>query len=1406
MGFDSIYSDLITGEGSGGAFELINRLPVACCAFDRLGNLLDCNEKWWQLFDFDIHQISPESFMEILPSHQPCSTRTADFLIRSIRDAIEEGSTLFALHYVRPNGEVVNLKMELGHEAGFAVGCAVVADDGARAWGEGVDNKWEHFFENAAIPCSLWNDEHTIISCNAAMREMLGVADVKELVENFSNFSPVRQPDGSQSVDKVTAYLKQAFAEGEITFKWVHINRSGESIPCVITLKRIAFNGQNVIGSFIQDLRPLLELGVRLAEAEARAQTMMDTTPMAVTLYDKDIRPVYCNQEALSMFGATTKEKYLSDFEEMLLAADAEPGGPIAAIKNHVRQTLEEGYVRTELAGIRFDGSPITADATWVRIEYQSGYAVVEYMRDLTEVKTALEREKEASQVAKLVADASPMLVEFFDEYKNITYCNPRAKELLELDSHEEYLRRFEAFAPEFQPCGTKTREKGLALLQQALDDGYVRSPWLRRTATGQLLPMEVILVRTVRNGRPMIISYSVDMRLAEAAIKREKEAGELAHLYLDSSPLFIEVWDDKLNIIDCSQQTLDFFKVKTKEEFIEKYYSFMPPVQACGTPSKDIIINAVKKALATGKSRYEFTHISAQGEPLPIEAILARIEHLGKYTVLAYNHDLRPVKKAMEEMSEADKRAQLMLDSTPLSCYLIKDVRALDGRISSFAAIDCNRAAVDLFGLKNKEEALAKFWQLFPEYTTNGEAGMAEISGVAAAAMESGSLKFEHNMQTINGEPVPCELTMVRLSYKGEPVLACYVMDLRQIKAMVEEMKRIDVAEEESRAKTRFLARMSHEIRTPLNAIIGITEIEMQKGTHSAETEEALYRIYSSSDMLHTIINDILDLSKVEAGKMEIVPVRYELASFLVDTVQLNIMYIGSKQIRFHLAVDEKLPTYFIGDELRIKQILNNLLSNAFKYTNEGSVTLAVTMEETGKDEVDLIFKVKDSGQGMSAAQLKKLFDFEFIRFNISKNRTIEGTGLGMNITYQLLDMMKGDINVESEVGEGTTFTVRIPQKPASDILIGKELANSLAAFDSSQTAYKRRFSAARTHLPDGSVLVVDDVESNLYVAKGLLLPYKLKVETVTSGFEAIDKIKEGNVYDIVFMDHMMPDLDGVETTRILREMGYMKPIVALTANALKGQEDLFISSGFSGFVSKPINVNQLDAYLMRFIRDKNGRNMSLKAAGIEEAPTAFIEPPEPVDDAQAVVSDSPKKLPKGLIDSFLRDTAQALGFLEGFVKKPADALDEATVKLFVNHVHGMKSALANVGKRELSQLAGELEDASRGGNIESILEDTPKFISGLQEIAREFDEATTEAPDTPDEDPVFLREQLLAISQACEIYNKKTAKGILDALGAKPCSKATKAVLSEITVLLLQGDFEEAAAAAKQAAESFV
>ena len=387
-------------------------------------------------------------------------------------------------------------------------------------------------------------------------------------------------------------------------------------------------------------------------------------------------------------------------------------------------------------------------------------------------------------------------------------------------------------------------------------------------------------------------------------------------------------------------------------------------------------------------------------------------------------------------------------------------------------------------------------------------------------------------------------------------------------------------IAEKANRAKSNFLANMSHEIRTPITAVMGISEIELRNSGLPASLRNSFFTIHNSASALLGILNNVLEISKIEAEKMEIVCQEYETASLISEISQMYLVFIGDKDIHFEMNVDENLPSTLLGDAQRIKQIINNLLSNSFKYTVKGKVSLSITWNCE-----QLKINVCDTGVGMTNEQLKIISD-KYARFHEHEMSHVGGTGLGMSIVSGLVYMMSGKMEISSEYGSGTSTLVLLPQEQVGVSILGTIAARNLQNFipDNKESMH---FGFEIISLPHGKVLVVDDVETNILVLEGILESFDLQIQTCKSGEEVIDRISQGNTYDIIFMDHMMPGIDGVETTKILREMGYTKVIVACTANVLTGHEQEFVQVGFDDYISKPIQTEKLNALVRKYVPD---------------------------------------------------------------------------------------------------------------------------------------------------------------------------------------------------------------------------
>ncbi|MBR2214468.1 MAG: response regulator [Selenomonadaceae bacterium] len=517
------------------------------------------------------------------------------------------------------------------------------------------------------------------------------------------------------------------------------------------------------------------------------------------------------------------------------------------------------------------------------------------------------------------------------------------------------------------------------------------------------------------------------------------------------------------------------------------------------------------------------------------------------------------------------------------------------------------------------------------------------------------------------------------------------------------------------SRAKSEFLANMSHEIRTPLNAVLGMNEMVLREAADNSNIKKYAWNIKSASETLLSLINDILDFSKIESGKMEIVPTTYYLSSVLNDIFNMIRYKAEQKGLAFYIAVDETLPDCLIGDEVRIRQVIVNILNNAVKYTQAGSVTFKVGWKQQADGSALLSFRSIDTGIGIKEEDMGKLFS-QFQRLDLRKNRTIEGTGLGLSITLNLVKMMGGELKVESEYGKGSTFTILLPQKFEHYDAIGDFRARA-EAFMEQQKGYHESFTA-----PEAEILVVDDNDMNLFVVESLLKKTMVQVTPCRSGKECLEKIAARH-YDIIFLDHMMPEMDGIETMERAKALPDSKcrntPIIALTANAISGVREMFIGKGFTDYLSKPIDSKALERMIRKYLPAELVRDVKEEATEENlplKARTVFSPNMEPTDATEEVTTES-IAAPEGAIATAPagENIDVALGmqysgdmedmyreFLKMFVErreetkeKIENAFQSENWADYTTFVHALKSTSLSVGGQKMSEEAKKLEMA---------------------------------------------------------------------------------------------------------------
>ena len=1043
---------------------------------------------------------------------------------------------------------------------------------------------------------------------------------------------------------------------------------------------------------------------------------------------------------------------------------------------------LNQDVDRTEFEFTKVDGTVVPIMKSVTKTHYNGRPALLESFTDISYVKDSEDRKRilELNERTQIILDSTPLVAQFWDENLNVIECNQAAVKMFNLSSKQEYIDRYFELAPEFQPDGQKSFDLLKKYIAKAYKEGYQRFEWMRQSLDGEPIPVENTLVRVDYKGKDLVIGYCRDLREQKKMLQEINDTAAKLKAVVANYPGVICSADrnHKVTLFD----GLLVPKLIAKDLFFEGQDLRI----ALQDDELKHIMGRLGETFTEGAQDWSF---EANGKALHMTTTPIFDDKGEAASLVAKIDDVTEMTRVQKELEDALKKAEEAVLASEMAQFTISAMFDANPYInvlfdSSFRVIDCNPAAVSFFGFNTKEELLTGLVEAMiksiPSIQPDGRVSVP-LSERLMTAAKDGNIKFETELH-MNGEKRNLDVEFKKIPYKGSFAIVGYVYDMTEVhkremdlaSAHEETERQRAEAEAANKAKSSFLSTMSHEIRTPMNAILGITEINLQNENLGDSIKDSFEKIYVSGDLLLGIINDILDLSRIEAGKMELAECKYEIASLISDTAQLNMMRVGSKPIEFELFVDEKLPAYMWGDELRVKQILNNLLSNAFKYTATGNVTLSVDAEpmETG-DKVMLIAKVSDTGQGMSKEQVDKLFD-EYARFNKESNRTTEGTGLGMSITQKLLELMNGTISVESEPGKGSVFTIRIPQGKTGEELLGKEMVENLHLFRTQSRAQMKRVQITRDPMPYGSVLIVDDVETNIFVAKGLLSPYGLKIDSVNSGKAAIKKIEDGNIYDIVFMDHMMPEMDGVEATRIIREKGYTHPIVALTANAVTGQAEIFLKNGFDDFISKPIDIRQLNTVLNKLIRDK--------------------QPPEVIAEAKKVQNVEATAEPD-ITEFFIGDALKSIKALDDISARNSYS-NEDDLQTYIINVHGMKSALANIGKPELSAVAMKLEAAGRDKKFDIIKMETPEFLASLRAYVDDLCQNSKKVTiDAAGEDKEYLREKLLVIKAACGEYDDEAAEEALAELREKDWSQQTGELLSNISELLLHSAFDKIA-----------
>ncbi|MCL1936458.1 MAG: response regulator [Defluviitaleaceae bacterium] len=793
----------------------------------------------------------------------------------------------------------------------------------------------------------------------------------------------------------------------------------------------------------------------------------------------------------------------------------------------------------------------------------------------LQKLNKYLESSEDIKNIMEFVFRKSSLVISVWSSNFELLYASEEVIKRYGFSSTDEYIANFDKSSPKFQKCGRASKDLAIFYLSEALKIGTLYFEWLHRNiVTNEVIPSEVHCYKYRIKSVDVIITYAIDHRNITKHYEETKRWQEhIRHLF-EFSPTIIEYYDKDLNILDVNMHGVKTFGFENKEEYIKNYDNvFFNTVR--GVSSKSHFEKSLKFALQNGKCKFEFVCKKKNGETIYLYITAVRMVIEKSTIIIAYSNDITYLKKIFKELKTSYKRVNKIVENMPISCFTID---------KNYIVKDCNREFLKLFGFDKKRDAIDSLNENLKSINPILEQKNFEI------AFDSGKYSVNKNVN-FNKATIPVEISLVSIPDSNNSVLITYIQDLSLVHQILKNKENIKNLKEESEIKSRFFARVSHEIRTPISSVLGISDQCMQKNL-DPEILGSFQRINTSSKILLRLVNDILDFSRIKAGKLNIYNQKYSTEIFINEAIQTNIITIKSKPLNFEIQIDPDLPTEMIGDYQRNIQCITNILTNAFKYTKEGHVKLLIRYERNKgfPEKILLVITIEDTGYGMTNFQIKSIKN-DFIRFNENIHKNIEGTGLGLNIVSDILKLMNGTMSIESKINEGTRVKLKIPQFIEKYVPIGINKAKNLQNI--SYIAKSQKVDLNFSTIQNGTFLICDDLETNLYVMIGYLKKYNINLEMCTSGEEVINKIKNGKVYDIIFMDYMMPNLDGIETTKIIRSKNYKGIIIAFTATTSTEYRTDFLKNGFDDIIEKPINQKELDKLLNKYIRSKNNKNM---------------------------------------------------------------------------------------------------------------------------------------------------------------------------------------------------------------------
>ncbi len=1157
--------------------DMFNALPLALSCWSKEGEPICCSKSFLSFFGVQSIEEYLQTWRNFTPVSQPGGEDSASLGRSYLAQAFEKGECKFLWTHITKDGDpfLVEYSLTRISQAGEDIVVSFF-NDLQHAYSNLYEEKKraQAMLDAAPLSITLWNKNNEVVDCNQETLNLYQFATKQEYKKHALALYPEYQPNGKKSKDLAKNLLQTAFEKGQCHTEWEFLTLNGEKIQTEATLTRIKYDNEDVVIEYIKDLRKIKASEIKAKEAEERARVMLDTTPLCANFWNKNFENIDCNLEAPKLFELKDKQEYLDNFFD--LSPEYQPNGrPSSELAlEKITTAFADGYCRFEWLHQKLNGEPMPCEITLIRQEYHSDHIVIGYTRDLREIKLSEAKAKDAEDRARVMLDTTPLSLSFWNKHFENIDCNLEAVKLFGLEKKQDYLDRFFELSPKYQPDGQESKPLALKRLQTAFEEGYLQFEWLHQKLNGEPIPCEITLIRQEYQDDHIVIGYTKDLREIKASEAKVKETEKRAQIMLDTMPLCANFWNKNFENIDCNLEAAKLFDLNDKQEYLDRFFELSPEYQPNGSLSSELALEKITTAFRDGYCHFEWMHQKLDGEPMPCEITLIRQEYQDDHIVIGYTRDLREIKASEAKVKEAEKRAQVMLDTMPLCANFWN---------KNFENIDCNLEAAKLFDLNDKQEYLDRFFELSPEYQPNGRLSSELALENITTAFRDGYCHFEWMHQKLSGEPMPSEITLIRQEYQDDHIVIGYTRDLREFKTMLREIKKVeedlraarDTAEKSTKAKSEFLANMSHEIRTPMNGIIGLLHLLSRTELQNAQEEYVNKCLYSANNLLR-IINDILDVSKIEAGKMELEHIPFTLDSICEDVKNLYGPRIQDKQLTFSIEKNADTDLTLLSDPLRLKQVLFNLVSNSLKFTEQGGITLSITTSKKTDDSIHCLFAVKDTGIGLSQEQIDRLFS-PFSQADSSVTRKYGGTGLGLTISKNIVDMLGGTMWLESKIGMGSAFFFE-----CTFPITTKKVAPTYE--ESGQ---------AMTH--SGHILLVEDNDINQLIAVELLQTVGYTVDIAYNGEEALTLLQQ-KPYDLVLMDIQMPIMDGLTATQKIREMEQFKnlPVIAMSAHAMEGDKEVSIAHGMNDHITKPIDPNALYASMHHWLNlaRKNNEN----------------------------------------------------------------------------------------------------------------------------------------------------------------------------------------------------------------------